>query len=334
MPREMDSRFHGNDKDAQFPLANTYGSATKSTSISIICGPTASGKTALAVELAGRHPIEIVSADSRQIIKRLNIGTAKPTAQEREKVRFHLIDLIEPGERYTAFRFVDDADRAIGDILGRGHIPIVVGGAGLYLRALTEGVVEIEKDDLTIRERLEEEMEQVGAEWMYDRLSQIDPLEAAKLHPNNKVRLIRALEIYYLTGKPKSELAATGAYRKSQYSYEYFCLVPERQTLYRNIEARVDRMMQQGLLDEVRHLCQNGFKEQIRKANVIGYNELLDHLEEKTSLSKAVNLIKQNSRRYAKRQITWFRHQVAGAFFEDKTILINGVQHLLSGWRT
>lgn len=302
--------------------------------IPIICGPTGAGKTAVAVELAEKYPIEIVSADSRQIIKRLNIGTAKPRPQERGRVRFHLIDIIEPGERYTAFRFVDDANRAIEDILGRDHIPVVGGGAGLYLRALTEGVVEIERDDLTIRERLEKEMEELGAERMYDRLSQIDPLEAAKLHPSNKVRVIRALEIFYLTGKPKSELVATGAYRKSQHNFDYFCLIPERQTLYATIDTRVDRMIQQGLLDEVEYLCRDGLKDQIRKANVIGYSELLDHLDGKATLPEAVSLIKQNSRRYAKRQITWFRHQVSGAFFEDRMSLINSVQHLLSGWRT
>lgn len=298
--------------------------------IPIICGPTGAGKTAVAMELAEKHPIEIVSADSRQLIKRLDIGTARPTLEERRKVRFHLIDIIEIGERYTAFRFIEDANRAIEDTLERDRIPIVVGGTGLYLRALTEGVVEIEKDDLVIRERLEKEMEQFGAEKMYDRLMQIDPLEAAKLHPHNKVRVIRALEISLLTGKSKSELVATGAYRKSEYKFEYFCLIPEREALYAAIDSRVDAMIQQGLLNEIEHLCQNGLKEQVRKASVIGYNELLDYLDGKTTLPEAVSLIKQNSRRYAKRQMTWFRHQASGTVFANKMSLIGSVQQLLS----
>ncbi len=332
MTREIDSRFHGNDKDALFPLTNTYESATKLTPIPIICGPTASGKTALAVELAGRYPIEIVSADSRQIIKRLDIGTSKPSTEERERVRFHLIDLIEPGERYTAFRFIEDAGRAIEGIFQRGHVPVVVGGTGLYLRALTEGVVEIERDDLGIRQRLEEEMEQLGPEAMYERLSKIDPLEAARLHPNNKVRVIRALEIFYLTGKPKSELTATGAYRKSEYSYRYYCLLPERQVLYSTIEARVEQMMERGLLDEIRRLIQDGLQEQIRKANVIGYTELLDHLDGKANLSETISLIKQNTRRYAKRQITWFRHQTSSDFFQDAASLAESLKPWLQDW--
>jgi tRNA dimethylallyltransferase len=332
MPREMGSRFHGNDKDALFPLTNTYKSTTKLTPIPIICGPTASGKTALAVELVGRHPIEIVSADSRQIIKRLDIGTSKPSKEEREKARFHLIDLVEPGERYTAFRFIEDAGEAIEGILQRGHVPVVVGGTGLYLRALTEGVVEIEQDGLSIRQRLEEEMEQLGPEKMYERLSKIDPLEAARLHPNNKVRVIRALEIYYLTSKPKSELAATGAYRKSQYNYRYYCLLPERQVLYRIIDARVKQMMECGLLNEIRQLIQEGLKERIRKANVIGYTELLDHLDGKATLAEAISLIKQSTRQYAKRQITWFRHQTDGDFFQDAASLAGSLKPRLQDW--
>ncbi len=299
-------------------------------SVPIICGPTGSGKTEIAIELATRFPIEIVSADSRQIIKHLNIGTAKPTAEQQQQVPFHLIDIIEPGERYSAFRFIDDANQAIADILQRRRIPVVVGGTGLYLRALTEGVVEIEKEDLSIREELEKEMEQLGQQQMYDRLLQVDPLEAAKLHPGNKVRVIRALEIYYLTGKSKSELVATESHRKSPHCFDYFCLIPQRQALYSAIDERLDRIMQQGLLEEIRKLCQKGLREQIRKANVIGYNELLDHFDGKTTLSEAVSLTKQNSRRYAKRQITWFRHQVKGKLFADKISLINGVEKLLS----
>jgi len=167
--------------------------------IPIICGPTGSGKTSVAVQLAAGFPIEIISADSRQVIKHLDIGTAKPTPDEQQAVRFHLIDLIEPGERYSAFQFIEDCDTAAGDIIGRKRIPVVVGGTGLYLKALTEGVVEIEQDRPEIRQHLEDEMARLGPEVMHRRLVELDPAEAERIHANNRVRVLRALEIYELT---------------------------------------------------------------------------------------------------------------------------------------
>ena len=293
--------------------------------IPIICGPTGVGKTALAVQLADRCPIEIVSADSRQIIKYLDIGTAKPTAEQHRRVMFHLIDLIEPGERYTAFRFITDANRVIREILQRGHVPLVVGGTGLYLRALSEGVVEIEQEDMEIRQKIEREMEELGPEAMHERLMSIDPLEAARIHPNNRVRVIRALEIFHLTGKTKSELVETGAYKRSEFDFCYHCLLMPRERLYDRINSRVDQMMTGGLLEEVQGLVSRGMKDQLRKARVIGYAELLDYLEGKSQLEEAVAMIKQNSRRYAKRQMTWFRHQAGGTFYSDPARLIRAL---------
>ncbi len=286
--------------------------------IPAICGPTGSGKTAVALRLAEHLPVEIISADSRQIIKHLNIGTAKPSEEERRRVPFHLIDIVEPGERYSAFQFIDEANRAIGDILTRSKIPVVVGGTGLYLRALTDGVVEIEQDDMAIREQLEQEMEEQGCDAMYRRLEEIDPLEAARTHPNNKVRVIRALEIYHLTGMTKSQLVTTGAYRKASYDFEHYCLLPERQLLYADINARVDAMIEAGLVAELETLRAAGLTQQIRQANVIGYNEVMDYIEGNRSLDEAVRLIKQNSRRYAKRQYTWFHHQSDCRIFRDR----------------
>ena len=285
--------------------------------IPIICGPTASGKSAVAFKLAQTFPVEIVSADSRQIIKHLNIGTAKPTDEEKKQANFHLIDIIKPGERYTAFRFIDNANQAIEDILKRNKVPIVVGGTGLYLRALTEGVVEIEQEDYTIREKLENELEEKGSEILFERLKKIDPLEAAKIHPNNHVRLIRALEIYYLTGKSKSEITSSNSYMKSDYDFEYFCLLPNREELYHKINSRVEQMLECGLLTEIKQLFTDGYEEKLKKANVIGYNELIEHLNGNLSYDEAVNLIKQNTRRYAKRQYTWFRRQIDGTFYDN-----------------
>ncbi|MBU8932720.1 MAG: tRNA (adenosine(37)-N6)-dimethylallyltransferase MiaA [candidate division Zixibacteria bacterium] len=298
--------------------------------IPIICGPTASGKTGVAVTLAGTLPIEVVSADSRQIIKHLDIGTAKPTPEECKAVEIHLVDIVDPGERYSAYRFIDDANRSIGAILSRGNIPVVVGGTGLYLRALSEGVVEIEGDNLSIRKRLEQEIDRIGAQAMYERLEQIDPLEAARLHPNNKVRVIRALEIFERTGKTRSELAVTGAYHKSDYKFQHYCLAPLREKLYERINGRVDEMMAEGWLDELTSLIDNGRGEAIRKSNVIGYRELLDHIYGKYSLEEAIALIKQNTRRYAKRQMTWFRHQGECEFFESRDKLVKILVEVLS----
>ena len=289
--------------------------------IPIICGPTASGKTSLALNLATEYPIEIVSADSRQLVRYLDIGTAKPTAEERARVPFHLLDLVEPGERYSAFRFISDASRSIDQILSRGHVPVIVGGTGLYLRALTDGVVEIDQGDMAIRERLEQELAETGPQAMHERLRQIDPLEAAKIHPHNRVRVIRALEIFYLTGKTKSEMTATGGYRKSDFEFEYYCLAPPRPELYDTINRRVDCMIEDGLVAELQSLIERGYLEKIRWANIIGYNELIQWQEGRMSLDEAMAAIKQNTRRYAKRQMTWFRGQAGCAYYATAAAL-------------
>jgi len=275
----------------------------------------------VAIELAERYPVEVVSADSRQIIKYLNIGTAKPTKEETARFKTHLVDIIEPGERYSAFKFITDANRVLKEIIEMGQLPLVVGGTGLYMRALSEGVVEIDNDDMAIRDRLEKEMDEQGAALMHERLENIDPLEAAKVHPHNKKRIIRALEIYYMTGKTKSELIVTGAYQKSDFDFAYFCLAPERERLYEIINKRVDLMMASGWLEEIQNLIKEGWADKIRKANVIGYNELLDYIDGNLPLDEAVSLVKQNTRRYAKRQMTWFRKQKDCRFFPDQNSL-------------
>jgi tRNA dimethylallyltransferase len=297
--------------------------------IPVICGPTGSGKTAIAVGLARNFPIEIVSADSRQIIKHLDIGTAKPTAEEQAQVRFHLIDLVEPGERYSAARFIDDADRAITNIIASGRTPIVVGGTGLYLRALVEGVVEIESSTSEIRDELERQMAELGSEEMHRRLSEVDPVEAAGVHPHNRVRVLRALEIHRLTGRAKSELLASGAYKRSSYEFATYCLLPEREALYEAINCRVELMMQQGLLEEIDRLLELGLGPAVRRANVIGYDEFLDYRDGRCSLVEAVELVKQNSRRYAKRQVTWFRHQMEGQVFASRELLQEALEKSL-----
>ncbi len=293
--------------------------------IPIICGPTGSGKTAVALALAEKSPCEIVNADSRQIIRHLDIGTAKPTVDERRRAVFHLIDIVEPGETYSAMRFLTDATRAINGIRQRGNTPLVVGGTGLYLRALAEGIVQLEGEDLSVREELQAEFDRLGNDAMYDKLLAIDPLEAAKVHPNNVVRVLRALQIYRQTGKSKSELMATGAYKSSGYQFQFFCLQPERARLYETIETRVDQMIQSGLVEEVKNLVVRELGPSIRRSNVIGYNEILDYMDKIWELDTAIAMIKQNSRRYAKRQMTWFRHQAECLFFAEPRSLIDRI---------
>ncbi len=283
--------------------------------IPVICGPTGSGKTALALEIAKKIPIEIVSADSGQMIRKLDIGTAKSTEAEQQQVPFHLIDIIDPGDDYSAFQFIADADRAIAQIISHRKLPVIVGGTGLYLKALTDGVFDIESDSPEIRTRLESEMEELGAEAMYNKLKNVDPEEAAKVHLNNKVRVTRALEIYYLTGMPKSKLAESGRHNKSRFHFQLFCLTPLRSELYDRINIRVDEMLEKGLLNEINGFIKSGIAELVQKMNVIGYNELFEHINGNYTLEQAVLLIKQNSRRYAKRQMTWFRHQTKSERF-------------------
>jgi len=286
-----------------------------SAKIPVICGPTGSGKTKVALDIAKKIPIEIISADSGQMIRQLNIGTAKPTAKEQKQARFHLVDIINPGDNYSAFQFIKDAEKAISGILSRNKLPVIVGGTGLYLKALAEGVFDLKSENPEVRAWLEKEMEELGPTAMYNKLKNVDPLEASKTHLNNKVRVTRALEIYYLTGVPKSELIKKKRPKKSRYEYRYYCLMPVRSKLYELINARVDKMLKKGLLEEIKGLVGAGLGELVQKMNVIGYNELLEHIRGNLEKEKAVLLTKQNSRRYAKRQYTWFRHQIKGDYF-------------------
>lgn len=290
--------------------------------IPIICGPTGSGKTSAALELAEDFPIEIVSADSRQVFRYLDIGTAKPTRAEQKSVNFHLIDIIDPGEKYTAFKFIENAEKAIADILAKKKLPVLVGGTGLYLKALTVGILKIENENSEIRIELESELAEKGSEQMYSQLCEIDRLEAEKFHPHNKIRILRALEIYRLTGRPKSELVKSSDYKKSSFKFKHFCLLPDREILYKKIESRVEKMMSDGLLEEIENLAGQNFIEPLRSMNVIGYDELIKYQDGILTLEEALAMIKQNSRRYAKRQFTWFRNQLEGEFFVDSQSLI------------
>nr|MBN2278027.1 tRNA (adenosine(37)-N6)-dimethylallyltransferase MiaA [candidate division Zixibacteria bacterium] len=273
----------------------------------ILTGPTGAGKTSVVVKFLEKHPeIPVISADSRQIYKFLNIGTDKPSADILGRYDFHLVDFVEPGHRYTAFDFVEDAERIIEEQLAEGRTPIICGGTGLYIKSLIEGIVEIPEDDFIIRERLENEAVEKGPKYLFEELERIDPIEAQKTHPHNIKRIIRALEIFHITGKSKSEIISIAAQKKRQYDFEVICLMPARDRLYDKINRRVDTMMEAGLPKEVKNLYETGLKEAVEKVNIIGYSELFRYFDGEIPLETAVNLIKQNTRRFAKRQITWF----------------------------
>ncbi|MBN4076387.1 tRNA (adenosine(37)-N6)-dimethylallyltransferase MiaA [Gemmatimonas aurantiaca] len=273
----------------------------------IVTGPTGSGKSSVAHQLAERHKLSIISADSRQVVRGFDIGSAKPSVEEQERYRYRMLDLINPGERFSAFDFKEQAEKEIRKSFVAGFTPVVCGGTGLYIRALTDGIVEIPSPDAELRAKLASEAKELGAEGMHDRLRQIDPLEAELIHPHNIIRVTRAIEMYYLTGKSKSELLHSQRHSDTPYNYRQLALTPEISAVYQRINNRVDAMIEAGWLDELRELYEKFGEVALRRAKAIGYTELLDHLVNQQDLRVSVELIKQNTRRFAKRQMTWLR---------------------------
>lgn len=276
----------------------------------IICvaGPTASGKTKLAVQLAKRYGGEVVSCDSMQIYKHMDIGTAKPTEEEMEGVAHHLIDLIEPGEDFSAGKYVQLADKCVQDILSRGKTAVIAGGTGLYVDSLIAGRSFAPVPQTGRREALEAQLREEGGEAMLARLRDIDPQAAARLHPADEKRIVRALEVYEETGKTITQhnletQAIPPRYRPVWLGLDY----TDRAVLYRRIDLRVDRMLEDGLLDEIRTLLALGVSPKTTAMQAIGYKEFFGYLNGACTLEEAAALCKQRSRNYAKRQLTWFR---------------------------
>ena len=276
--------------------------------IVVICGPTASGKTALSIALAKAFDGEVVSADSMQIYRRMDIGTAKPTREEMDGVPHHMLDVAEPGEAYSVSRYVEEATACVEDILARGKLPIVCGGTGLYIDGLIRGTdYQPAGTDNGIRERLEGEWEAQGAEQMMARLAAADPDSAARLHLSDKRRILRALEVYLATGETITVHNARTKAIPPRYEAVMIGLNTEpRQILYDRIDRRVGVMLEQGLLQEVQSLLEDGLLEGTA-AQAIGYKELLAYFRGEMTLETAADLIRQKSRNYAKRQLTWFR---------------------------
>ncbi len=276
----------------------------------ILTGPTAAGKTSLSIELAKRIGGEIVSADSMQIYKYMNIGSAKITREQMEGVPHHLIDVLMPDEEFNVFRFQQMAKEALAGIYGRNHIPIVVGGTGFYIQALLYDIdFSAEEGKEEIRERLEKEGACYGSLYLHEKLRKVDPVSAEGIHPNNEKRLIRALEFYEINGYPISLHNERQRQRTSPYAFRYFVLTDDRERLYERIDERVDQMLEDGLVDEVKNLKEMGYHRQMVSMQGLGYKEILDYLDGVCSLEEAVYRIKRDTRHFAKRQLTWFRRE-------------------------
>lgn len=275
-----------------------------------ILGPTAVGKTEIAVSVAGRLNAEIVSADSRQIYQYMDIGTAKPTPAEQEQVKHHLIDCVAPDECFSVADYQRLADAAIQDIWQRGKKVMLVGGAGLYFRAVVDGLFEGPNADVELRSRLRQEVEEFGSDFLHRRLAEVDPESAHRIHQNDLMRIIRALEVYEKTGNPISQLQRQWQQAEPRYPFIAFGINRQREELYRKIEARVDKMLEMGLLEEVKSLLECGYDKDSPAMRGFGYKELIDYLDGKHDFQTAVELLKRNTRRYAKRQLTWFRNDV------------------------
>jgi len=272
----------------------------------VICGPTASGKSELAIRLARELDAEIVNADSMQVYRGMDIGTAKPAPAQRAEIRHHLIDVADPDRLFSAADFAETADAAISDIAGRDKRVIVVGGTGLYIRALLKGLVDSPSGAGEIRRELQAEADELGNQAMLEQLVLVDPELAARIHPNNRVRIIRALEVYRLTGIPLSRYQQEHGFSVERYESLQIGIKVERTELYRRIDERVERMVREGLLDEVRRLLALGYNQDLKAMRAIGYKEAAACLAGVYGLEEAVRLIKRDSRRYAKRQLTWF----------------------------
>ncbi len=275
----------------------------------MILGPTCVGKTQISLKLADILKGEIVSFDSRQIYKFMDIGTAKPTKEEREKICHHLIDLISPDEEFTAADYGKKAREIIQKIIKRKKQPIAVGGSGLYLKALIEGFFQGPKADEKIRERLQGEAQRFGEPHLFRRLKEIDPPAAERIHPNDLVRIIRALEVYELTGKSISTWQREGKYEPFPVRFVKIGLSLNRKTLYQKINSRTEEMISRGFLEEVKGLKEKGFTPKLKALRTVGYQELVNYLEGKFELQEAIEKIKLNTRHYAKRQLTWFRKE-------------------------
>jgi tRNA dimethylallyltransferase len=272
-----------------------------------LVGPTASGKTSVAIEIARTLPAEIISLDSMNVYRGMDIGTAKPAAEERSAVPHHLIDVVDPNESFSVGRYVLEAQRVAADIIGRGKKPLFVGGTPLYLKALTRGLFSGPSADWELREKLHERAEKDGNSLLHEELRQVDPEAAMRIHVNDLKRIVRALEVYRKTGKPISSQQMKWTQPMSNTGVTIAGLARDRECLYRRIEERVDAMFASGLVEEVQGLLKKYGTLSREASQALGYKEIFAYLDGKTELAQTIDLVKRNTRRMAKRQLTWFR---------------------------
>ena len=298
----------------------------------VICGPTASGKTALSIELAKKINGEIVSCDSMQIYKEMDIGTAKPTLEEMQGIKHYMIGIISPNERYSVADYKKDAKKAIREILNKGKVPIVVGGTGLYIDSL---IYEIEYQNIEFdreyREYLEKEVKEKGLEELYNEAKEIDPQAIEKISKNDKKRILRILEIYHATGENKTEQERKSRQKEVEYDYKVYALNMDREKLYDRINKRVDKMIEEGLIQEVEKIYKkyNDFPTAMQG---LGYKEVVEYLEGKLTKEEMIEKIKQETRRYAKRQLTWFRKNKQTIWLDvGKNTIQNNIEIILEG---
>lgn len=276
----------------------------------VLTGPTAVGKTELSIALAKAVNGEIISADSMQVYKYMDIGSAKITSEEMQGVPHHLIDVLEPHEEFHVVRFQELVKEALEGIYQRGHVPILAGGTGFYIQAILKDIDFTENgEDSAYREQLEALAKENGPEYLHGELEKVDPKSALEIHPNNCKRVIRALEYYYQTGQPISEHNETQKEKESPYNYVYFVLNDDRAVVYDRIDRRVDIMMENGLTNEVQRLKDMGYNRGMVSMQGLGYKEILAYLEGEISLEEAVYILKRDTRHFAKRQITWFKRE-------------------------
>ncbi|WP_305041788.1 tRNA (adenosine(37)-N6)-dimethylallyltransferase MiaA [Geoalkalibacter sp.] len=273
----------------------------------VLCGPTGGGKTALALRLARHWPLEVLSADSRQVFRGMDIGTAKASPAEQALVPHHLLDVVDPDEEFSAADFAVRGRALVDDIAGRGRRPWVVGGTGFYIRALTEGLLDAPSGNEDLRRRWHALAEEQGPMALWERLRQVDPLAAERIHPNNLVRVVRALEVFTLTGRPISELQQSHGFEDRPYALLKLGIMPPRDELFQRIDQRVDAMVQEGLFEEVNALLARGYDASLKSMRTLGYREMIACLRGEISREEALELVKLHTRQYAKRQLTWFQ---------------------------
>jgi tRNA dimethylallyltransferase len=294
----------------------------------VITGPTGSGKTALALELSLKHAIEVISADSMQVYRYMDIATAKPSPEERALLVHHLIDVVDPDQEFQAAMFINKARDRIAEVKSRGKIPIVVGGTGLYIKALIYGLAPAPARMDKVREALRSIIDRKGIHYLEAILLRLDPDTASVIRKNDAIRVIRSLEIIFLTGRKTSDIYATHGFYKPLLNAQIACIMPERDLLFRDIDSRTIKMIDSGLLHETQRLLEMGYSTEMRSMQTLAYKHVTRHLLAEIDLSETIRMIQRDTRRYAKRQITWMKSRQDHVFFQSA----GQAYGVISGW--